>query len=333
MPMPNAIRYSASEKLELLQLVWESNLSVRYAVRQIGISRSTYYAWLDRYQQHGLEGLSNRRPVARRRWNRLDAAQQAAVLVAARTHPDRSAREIAALVTDTGEFFVSESTVLRLLKAHGLLVRQPYILLKAAEKFHTPTTRIHQLWQTDFTYFHVQHWGWYYLHTVMDDYSRFVLAWRLCADMTHMSAIQTQDLAREFAQIEQVRVRMKPRLLTDNGSSFLHANFEAYLKRAGIEHIRTAPHHPTTQGKIERFHLSSKNRLLLNLYATPERLEQAIGDWVQHYNHVRYHEGLGNVTPADMYHGRQTQILSRRQQLKLDTLARRKALASASANR
>lgn len=327
--MGDATRYSASEKLEILQLVWEANLSVRYAVRQIGISRSTYYDWLDRYEHGGFEGLENRRPLARRIWNRLDAAQQAEVLATARAYPDRSAREIAALVTDKGDFFVSESTVLRLLKAHGLLVRQPYILVKAAEKYHTPTTRIHQLWQTDFTYFHVQHWGWYYLHTVMDDFSRFVLAWRLCADMTHASAIQTLDLARQFAQIEQVRVRMKPRLLTDNGSSFLHANFEAYLKKAQMKHIRTAPHHPTTQGKIERFHLSSKNRLLLNIYATPERLEQAIGEWVEHYNHARYHEALDNVTPADVYHGRQPQILSQRQQLKLATIARRKALVTA----
>ena len=189
--MGEATRYSASEKLEILQLVWESNLSVRCAVGRIGISRSTYYDWYDRYQQHGLEGLANRRPVARRIWNRLDAAQQAEVLATARAQPDRSAREIATLVTARDGFFVSESTVLRLLKAHGLLVRQPYILVKAAEKFHNPSLRIHQLWQTDFTYFHVQSWGWYYLHTVMDDYSRFVLAWRLCADMTHTSAIRT----------------------------------------------------------------------------------------------------------------------------------------------
>lgn len=327
--MGEATRYSASEKLEILQLVWESNLSVRHAVRQIGISRATYYEWLDRYQHGGLAGLENRRPLARRVWNRLDAAQQADVLSTARAYPDRSARELAALVTDKGEFFVSESTVLRLLKAHDLLVRQPYILLKAAEKYHTPTTRIHQLWQTDFTYFHIQHWGWYYLQTVMDDYSRFVLGWRLCADMTHASAIQTLDLARQFAQIEQVRVGMKPRLLTDNGSSFLHAKFEAYLKRAQIDHIRTAPHHPTTQGKIERFHLSSKNRLLLNIYATPERLELAIGEWIEHYNHARYHEALHNVTPADVYYGRQPQILTQRQQLKLATIARRKALVTA----
>src|SRR5690606_7460972 len=115
--MGDATRYSASEKLEILQLVWEANLSVRYAVRQIGISRSTYYDWLDRYEHGGFEALENRRPLARRIWNRLDVAQQAEVLATARSFPDRSARELAALVTDKGEFFVSESTVLRLLKA------------------------------------------------------------------------------------------------------------------------------------------------------------------------------------------------------------------------
>ena len=127
-------------------------------------------------------------------------------------------------------------------------------------------------------------------------------------------------------------MRKKPRLLTDNGSSFLHADFEAYLKHAQMNHIRTAPHHPMTQGKIERLHLSSKNRLL-NIYAMPERLELAISEWVEHYNHVRYHQALKNVTPADVYFGRQAQILTRRQQLKLATIARRKAVGISSANR
>ena len=103
--MGDVTRYSASEKLEILQLVWEANLSVRYAVRQIGISRSTYYHWLDRYEHGGLEGLENRRPLARRIWNRVDTAQQVDVLATARTYPDRSARELAALVTDKGGFF------------------------------------------------------------------------------------------------------------------------------------------------------------------------------------------------------------------------------------
>ena len=85
-----------------------------------------------------------------------------------------------------------------------------------------------------------------------------------------------------------------------------------------------APYHPMTQGKIERYHRSMKNVVKLEHYYYPWELEQAIEQWVEHYNHRRYHESLDNVTPADVFFGRQQEILSRRESVKRRTLAERR---------
>ena len=86
--------------------------------------------------------------------------------------------------TDENSYFISESSVYRLLKAQDLITSPAYILMEAADKFQHPTTRVNEMWQTDFTYFKIIGWGWYYLSTVLDDYSRFIIAWRLCTGMS-----------------------------------------------------------------------------------------------------------------------------------------------------
>ena len=116
----------------------------------------------------------------------------------------------------------------------------------------------------------------------------------------------------------------RPRLLSDNGPCYVSGDLATYLGRHGIEHTRGAPYHPQTQGKIERYHRSMKNVVKLENYYSPWELERAIGRFVEHYNHRRYHESLDNVTPADAYHGRRTAILTRREQIKKKTMARRK---------
>jgi transposase InsO family protein len=116
---------------------------------------------------------------------------------------------------------VSESTVYRLLKAQDLITGPAFIVLQAADTFSHPTTRVNQLWQTDFTYLKVIGWGWFYLSTILDDYSRFILAWRLCAGMAASDVSATLDDALAFAEIEQVKVKHRPRLLSDNGPSYV----------------------------------------------------------------------------------------------------------------
>ena len=131
---------------------------------------------------------------------------------------------------------------------------------------------------------------------------------------------KTLKLALEASGCDGANVVHKPRLLSDNGSSYISGDLAEWLENQGMDHVRGAPYHPQTQGKIERWHQTLKNRILLENYYLPGDLEMQIGAFVDHYNNHRYHESLGNVTPADVYFGRDTAIIERRKKIKKLTI-------------
>jgi len=181
-----------------------------------------------------------------------------------------------------------------------------------------------QLWQTDFTYLKVTGWGWFYLSTVLDDFSRYIIAWKLCTTMKAQDVTDTLDLALAASGCDQARIIHKPRLLSDNGSSYVSADLADWLDAQKMGHVRGAPYHPQTQGKIERWHQTLKNRILLENYYLPGDLEASIGRFVDLYNHRRYHESLRNLTPADVYFGRGQTILLEREKIKRNTIQNRR---------
>ncbi len=178
-------------------------------------------------------------------------------------------------------------------------------------------------WSTQ-PYFRITGWGWYYLSTVLDDYSRYIISWRLAGSMAAEDVKDTLDDALARTGIEQVKVRHKPRLLSDNGPCYISRELREYLADKEMCHTRGKPYHPQTQGKIERYHRTMKNVVKLRNYYLPEQLEREIGMFVDYYNNKRVHESLDNVTPADVYLGRHHEILTARQQLKMQTLRRRR---------
>jgi putative transposase len=198
--------------------------------------------------------------------------------------------------------------------------------MAASDKFHTPTTRINEMWQTDFTYFKVIGWGWFFLSTVLDDYSRRILSWKLFTSMKAEDVQETLDMAIAETGTDQVIVKHRPRLLSDNGPCYISGELKEYLEEQKMDHTRGAPYHPQTQGKIERYHRSMKNVIKLDNYYLPGDLELEIAKWVKYYNNERLHESLDNVTPADMYFGRKEIILTQRQIIKQETLADRKRI-------
>jgi putative transposase len=225
---------------------------------------------------------------------------------------------------DTKSYFVSEASVDRLLKAHDLIASPAYIVMRAADEFKDKTTAPNQLWQTDFTYLKVIGWGWFYLSTILDDFSRYIIAWKLCATMKVGDVTQTLDLALQASGLDRAKVIHRPRLLSDNGPSYISAELAQWLDERDMGHVRGAPCHPQTQGKIERWHQTLKNRILLENYYLPGDLEIKIDAFVQHYNHQRYHESLGNLTPADVYFGRGQTILLQRERIKQATIKNRR---------
>jgi transposase InsO family protein len=196
--------------------------------------------------------------------------------------------------------------------------------MSASDRFKHPTERVHEMWQTDFTYLRVIGWGWYYLSTVMDDFSRFIIAYKLGPTMATTDVTETLDDALALTGVHSVRVRHRPRLLSDNGPAYVSKDLQNYLQEQGMTHTRGRPYHPQTQGKIERYHRSMKNVVKLRHYYFPWELEAAVRDFVAYYNHRRYHESLDNCTPADVYYGRHHEVLSERDKIKQLTLQRRK---------
>ena len=318
------MRYLASEKLEIIRLVEQSHLPAKRTLDKLGIPRATFNRWYDRFLTGGVDALEDRKPQPRRVWNRIPPRVRQRVVDAALADPEQSPRELAWHFTDREGHFLSESSVYRILKAYDLIPSPAYVVLSAAKTFQHPTRRPHELWQTDFTYLQVVSWGWYYLSTVLDDYSRYIVAWTLRTSMQASDVTETLDLARAATGVDQVRVEHRPRLLSDNGPCYVSTELATYLETHQLTHTRGAPSHPMTQGKIGRYHRSMKNSVKLEKYDSPWELERAITRFVEYYNHRRLHEALDNVTPADAYAGRRPAILARREQVKRRTLAQRK---------
>ena len=318
------MRYSASEKLEIIHTVEGSHLPTKQTLDMLGIPRTTFYRWYDLYLEGGLDGLCDKPSRPGSVWNRIPDTRRDNLIEFALEHEALSTRELAVKYTDEKRYFVSESSAYRILKEADLITAPDYVVIKAADEFKDKTTGINQMWQTDFTYFKIIGWGWCYLSTILDDYSRYIISWKLCATMRASDVTETIELALAASGCDQAIVQHKPRLLSDNGSCYISADLAEWMEEKKMEHVRGAPFHPQTQGKIERWHQTMKNRILLENYYLPGDLEQQIGVFVDHYNNHRYHESLSNVTPADVYFGRAKDILRERETIKKQTIQQRR---------
>jgi len=318
------IRRDETEKMEIIHLVEHSTLSVKRSLEELNVPRSTFYRWYKRYQEEGEAGLIDHRPNPCQIWNRIPQEVKQQVVDLALQHPDRSPRQIAWLFTDQQGYFISESSAYRILKGYDLVETPAFTVISAADHFKHPTKRVNELWQTDFTYFKIVNWGWYYLSTVLDDFSRYILAWKLTPTMNATDVQDTLRLALAKTGLDHVLVEHRPRLLSDNGSCYLSKDLQLFLERKHIEHTRGAPYHPMTQGKIERYHRSMKNIVNLQNYFLPGELESRIASFVDYYNNHRYHESLDNLTPADVYFGRTKEVLNKREEIKRQTMQQRR---------
>ena len=322
--MERLIRYKPEEKLEIIHLVEHSNLPVKQTLEELQVPRSTFYDWYRRYQELGPDGLKNRHSKGDQFWNRIPDPVREQIVDLALKYPEEAPRQLTYRFIDENAYFVSESSVYRILKGYDMIESPAFEVVTAKDKFDNPTKRVNEMWQTDFTQFLVIDWGWYYLSTVLDDYSRYILAYTLSPTMNAKDAEDTLKIALAKAGIDKVKVYHKPRLLSDNGPAYHSADLAKFLKERRIKHIHGAPYHPMTQGKIERWHRSMKNVVKLQNYCSPSELERTISEWVAYYNYQRYHESLDNVTPADVYFGRDKEVLKKRNQLKEQTLTLRR---------
>ena len=178
------MRFTQQEKYEFIRLVDGSDLSANRTLKEIGLHKRTYYNWYARYLEGGYDGLASRAKGRRQTWNKIPVHQKNQVVEQALEHPELSSRELAVHIVDHHQWYISESSVYRILKERGLITSPAHIVLSASDEFKDKTRRVNEMWQTDFTYFKIISWGWYYLSTVLDDYSRYIVAWELRSNMT-----------------------------------------------------------------------------------------------------------------------------------------------------
>jgi transposase InsO family protein len=306
--------------MEIIRIVEQSHLPIKHTLKELDIASSTFYDWYRRYQEYGYDGLADKSSRPGRIWNRIPEQERKKVVKKALEFPEKSPRDLAWHITDEEGYFISESSVYRILKAYDLITSPVFIMISAADKFEHPTKRVNELWQTDFTYFKIVGWGWYYLSTILDDYSRYIIAWKLFSTMSSEDVKELLDLAIIKTGVDRIKVRNRPRLLSDNGPCYISKELKEFMREKELAHIRGRPYHPMTQGKIERYHRSMKNIINLNHYYLPGELEKEIEAFVNFYNNERYHESLNNLKPVDVYNGKSFEILDRREEIKQKTM-------------
>ena len=157
----------------------------------------------------------------------------------------------------------------------------------------------------------------------MDDYSRFLPAWKLFSTISATDVRETLDLALKRTGLNHVKVHLNPRPLSDNGPCYVSKDLKAHWDARDITHVRSAPYHPQTQGKIDRYHRTIKKVINLEHYYFPGKLEKAIAEFVDYYNYQRCHEAIDHLIPADLFYGRGKKILAQREMIKAQTLQMR----------
>lgn len=322
---------SLEEKLNLLRAVECSPFTVEETCGKLDLPIATYYRWKRNFRVKGMAGLRDNSSVNKGKpWNTLLDEEKDKIFEIAMLYPEWPSRQITCWISDNCGFTVSEATVYRALRKKGWIKAKEDKTFPALNEYHIKTIRPNQQWQVDATYLFVKNWGWYYLISVLDDFSRRILAWRLQSSMDYEAFSEVVEEACNEAKLEYAPIEAKEvvKLVTDRGAALISKPFGEYLEARGIGHILASPYHPQTNGKIERFHRSTKEQVNLVVWGSPDELKAEIKKFIDFYNSVRYHEAIGNVTPDDVYFGRKESILGKREQLKNETLNRRKKLNS-----
>jgi len=240
------MRYSQAEKMEIIRTVEESELPVKRTLDELDVNRNSFYQWYRNYCKDGYDGLSVKKPHQRRFWNKIPDGEKKQVVSVALEYPEKSPRELSCLIIDRNGYFISESSVYRILKSYDLITSPNYIVMTASDKFTHPTTRVNELWQTDFTYFKIVGWGWYYPGSILDDYSRYIIAWKLYTTMATTDVTDLLEDAVTKTGTDRVAVKHRPRLLSDNGPCYVSGELKKFLESNGMAQTHGAAYHPMT---------------------------------------------------------------------------------------
>jgi putative transposase len=264
---------------------------------QLGTSK--FHQWKQRY------GKANEHngQVPRDYW--LEDWERQAIVDYYDRHPLEGYRRLAFMMLDDDMVAVSPASVYRVLKAAGRLDRKWATASKKGTGFVQPL-KPHEHWHIDVSYINVQG-TFYFLTTVLDGFSRFIVHWELRESMKEAEIELVLQKALETFPGE------KPRIISDNGPQFLARDFKEFIRLVGATHVRTSPYYPQSNGKLERWHGSLKRECIRpSCPASSEEARQRIAGFIEHYNSVRLHAALGYLTPADKLAGLDAVIFAER---------------------
>ena len=290
-----------------------TELSAKKFVAWLGVATSKFYQWRERY---GKVNEHNGR-IPRDFW--LESWERDAIVAFHDRNPLEGYRRLTFMMLDQDVVAVSPSSVYRVLKGAGRLNRNWQKPSKKETGFVQPL-RPHQEWHIDIAYVNVAG-TFYFLCTLLDGYSRFIVHWELRESMKEQEVETILQRAREKYPDEH------PRIISDNGPQFIARDFKEFIRQAGMTHVRTSPYYPQSNGKVERWHRTVKGTCLREgSFANVEEVRRALEKFVAHYNEIRLHGAIGYVTPADKLAGREKEIFAARD-AKLEAARERRRLA------
>jgi putative transposase len=287
-----------------------TGLRARQLVDWLRLPRSKYYHWCEHYGQD----TARTQPVPRDHW--LEDWEWDAIVEFAHAHPLEGYRRLTFMMLDADVVAVSSSTTYRVLLEAGLLGRSR-VKPSAKGKGFTQPLRPHEHWHIDVSYLNIAG-TFYYLCSILDGYSRAIVHWEV------RDAMKETDIETLLQRAVEKHPGLNPRIISDNGPQFIARDFKSFIREVGLTHVRTSPHYPQSNGKLERYHRSLKADCLR--VQTPLSLEDArrtIGKWVEYYNTVRLHSAIGYIAPADKLAGKEAAIFAARD-TKLETARQRR---------
>lgn len=267
----------------------------------LGISRSKYYHWVNR---QGQDNQPNGVPP-KAHW--LTDKEKAAILDYYATHRQTGYRRLAYMMLDENIAAVSPSSVYRVLSTTGVLRQTTAEPTKKGSGFHQPK-QPHQHWHIDITYINICG-TFYYLCTILDGYSRYILHWEIRAAMT------AADVETVLQRAREKHPQATPRIISDNGPQFIARDFKQFIRLCGMQHVRTSPYYPQSNGKIERWHQTLKRECIRpGSPLSPTDAKRIVATFVEQYNQHRLHSAIGYITPADKLNQREAEVFDQRHQ-------------------
>jgi len=298
-------RYTAVQKAAVLQIVEEAvartGWGLRRVLKRLGMPRSVYYEWRERAVQERLADLV----PGSRCLSAILPEEKEAVITYALAHPKEGYRRLTWMMIDADEAYLSPASVYRVLNDADLLYRWKRSY-RIGDK-PAPPTGPNQRWHTDIMYLRVAD-VWYFLVSVLDGYSRYVVHRELLTSMRAADVRLVIQQALEANGLKHVEI------VSDNGSQFTSADFKALVRQFELQHIRIRTYHPESNGTLERFHRSTREALAEQDLRNLAQARTLIAEWVKHYNEERLHAALEYLPPAEYHRGKPEQRISERRQ-------------------